>query len=123
MKMSNKVKTLICAYVRKEMPTEISRLASIARMDLLIGPYAATKDFEDGKPWPGFSIACDVISDWVNGIPDTLWVDLDCEMVSNSEPEGFYDGHEWIEPCTENVWCVERKQILGYVFKELGEYL
>ena len=122
--MNDKVKKLIRAHVRENMPDEIKRLASIARMDVLFGPYAAQDDFEDGKPYPGFVAATDQITAWLDAhAPRELWVDLEWDGIMDSEPKAYQDGDEWIEPCWEDICRVERKEILRATFGELAEYL
>ena len=84
------------------MPERIRRLANIATMDLYFGPYSAENldDDEERELYKSFHYALDEIKAWSNDLPGTLYVDLDCESASDSEPEGYTDDDtgEWIEP-------------------------
>lgn len=123
MSMHDKAKELLKAHVRKDMPDEIKRAVDYARADLNFGPAHAYPTLEDD---PGFSFegATTKIAAWLDDhAPSEVWVDMDCEMVCDKAPEGYYDGDEWIEPHTEDVHYFDRASIKRAVFGELAEYL
>lgn len=109
------------------MPEHIQRIANIATMDLYFGPYSADNldDDEERDLYKSFSQALDEIKTWANDLPATLYVDLDYDSVSESEPEGYTDDSgEYIEPYLENTWKLEGKDILKALFNaELVSYL
>jgi hypothetical protein len=123
MTIRDKAKELVKARVRKDMPDEIKTLVDYARADLNFGPAHAYPTLEED---PGFSFegATTKIATWLrDNAPSEVWVDMDCEMVGDREPEGYYDGDDWIEPCTEDTHYFDRADILRAAFGELAEYL
>lgn len=123
-----------------KLPEEVTRLANLASWDLWNGPIGPCDDYEDGKPYPGFSEACDVVSEWASdNLSDPLYVDDDCGMALESNP--FDDPCNWeyeldnpddaissglnaVYIGSKNVYELERKEQLQILFgKELAEYL
>jgi hypothetical protein len=122
MNTRKKVAELVRGYVRANMPEDLRRLSRLARFDVEGWLYAEQDDCE--APYPGFETAIDTVKAWLrDNVASELWVDLDCEMVFDRAPEGYYDGDEWIEPRTEDVYQVERRDIMRAAFGELGPYL
>lgn len=127
-KVQDKIKkTLREAY---PFPDEINQLANCLRQDLWYGPYPSGEDF-DGFSYPGFSKGVDTLKDWVEEhIPSEVWYDNDCEVVMESQPEeGYFEEgengeEEWFEYSMEEIWHVDREEILAYLFtSELAAYL
>lgn len=120
--LENKIKSIVAGHFRKDMPENVQRLAAYAYADLHFGP--AHNGLDPDAPFPGFEQACATVGVWVKeNVPSVAWVDLDCGMVFDSEPQGYYDGDEWIEPFMQDTYHIERKQILAYIFGDLSEYL
>jgi len=124
-KQQQQIHKLVSEHVLKDMPDDIQRLANIARMDVLYGPYATQEDYEDGKPYPGFESATTMIHAWVSdNVPSELWVDLSCDYVATSAAEGeMNEDGEYEEPYTDETFYVDKQEIKRAVFGELGEYV
>ncbi len=110
------------------IPEDMQRRANIATLDLHFGPYTADHlEPDEVALYPSFSDAIDTLKTWLDSAIDSeLWIDLDCDYVGTSEPEGYQDEEtgEYIEPYTENTWHLERRDILNALFnKELVSYL
>ena len=120
---SDKIRKLVGDHVRKDMPDEIKRLAAYARADLHFGPEH--NGLDPDAPFPGFESATVTIGTWArDNMPRELWVDVDCEEVLTSEPEGYYDGDEWIAPDTEHIYRMDSRDIKRAVFgSALAEYV
>jgi hypothetical protein len=100
----------------------VKRLAAYASADLHFGPVH--NGLDPDAPFPGFESATGTIGTWMrDNMPRELWVDLDCDMVWDREPEGYYEGDEWISPDTEHVYSVDYKEIKRAVFGDLAEYV
>lgn len=58
-------------------------------------------------------------------IPSVLYVDLDCDYVSSSAPEGYEDEEtgEYIEPYVENTYQLTKRDITKCLFGECASYL
>ena len=117
--MSKKLDNLIREHVLATLSEETQRLARLAWWDLMFGPMGPTDD--DGKPWPGFSVAVDTIRAELEA--GELWVDDDAGLVLTSEPEGFQDGDEWIEPSWEDYTHYSRREVMRATFGELAEHV
>lgn len=112
---------LVSAHVRANMPEEIKRLAAYARADLNFGPAHAGLDEEDR---PGFETATTQVAEWLrDNMPSEVWVDVGCDYVATSAPEGEEVDGEWQEPFTEETYHFERADILRAAFGELAEYV
>ena len=83
--------------------------------------------------------AADTLREFIDGLPSNLWVDDDCNAISETEPEGCwtpaddlglepdedgeYDGYEtdgdgnvWEEPFTENTYHCGASDIIAALF-------
>ena len=98
-----------------KVPPQIRELINMANSDLYFGPL-------DGEPgYIGFSNAIQAIRDWADEL-DTLYVQEWSGCVSLTEPEGEYDGDEYIDPLEYYVY--ERKDILRVILgRELISYI
>lgn len=125
MSLVNRANDIVDKWVEDQVPADIRRLVSMARFDLYYGPLEVgfRDEGDPNEPYPGFSEACDRISRCLEDIIEDVWVDMDCEDVSTSEPEGFYDGDEWIEPFLENVYHFDRGDVKRAYLGELASYL
>lgn len=64
---------------------DIRRLIRLANYDLYNGPIGEP---DDGKPWPGFSKACDIVKEYM---PDgDIWIDDQSDEIMDSEPNWWY---------------------------------
>ena len=103
-----------------ELPAEIARKIALLNSDLYFGPLYFNPEGEtcchmdEGAVPFNFSKAGDEVMDYLREeIPSTVYVDMDCEQVFDSEPQGYFDGDEddedaeWIEPYWENVYQVD----------------
>lgn len=72
---------------------ETQRLVTYAQADLWHGPIALSGDNgpDDGEPWPGFTAACNAISEALDDHMD-LWIDTTSDSVWSEEPG-------WERPC------------------------
>lgn len=122
----DKIKALVSAHVRADMPDEIKSLVRLALADLHFGPAHAYPAIDDAEieAFPGFESATLKISAWArDNMPSELWVDLDCEEVLTSAPQGEEVDGEWVEPYTAETCQLERADIKRAVFGELAEYV
>jgi hypothetical protein len=90
--MSNHDEILTAArvYLLKDSPRRVRALLSQATFDLWHGPHPAEDAEDDPNPetrYPGFSSACDELSDWFADAPSTVYVFEDCGNVSETKPE------------------------------------
>jgi hypothetical protein len=113
-------------YVNSLLDDETKRLVHLAAWDLYWGPVACSPEAhngpDDGKPWPGFSAACERIKEALDGLDD-LWVEGD--NVMTREPEGYTDNDtgEWVEPYLEETYRFPRREVLRVAFSALAEHL
>lgn len=113
---------LVSAYVRKDMPEDIKRLVAYARADLNFGPEH--NGLDPDEPFPGFETATTKLAAWLrDNMPSELWVDVGCDDIATSAPEGEEIDGEWQEPFLEETFHFERVDILRAAFGELEEYL
>jgi hypothetical protein len=121
-------------WAKKELaklPRKIRRLINQADFDLWYGPC-------QDKSWPGFITATKLIHAAIENIHcSDVWIDLQCEEIMTSEPQGFWDenpDHDpndadsekqvWVEPCWDDVYHVETFEVKRAMFgKELAHYL
>ena len=113
----------VSKLIRTHYPLDkdIQRLISLCTFDLYFGPLGDTDD--DGQPWPGFCASLDLIK---QGLPDIsdLWIDVQCDEVYETEPEGHEEDGEWYEPFWEDWYSVDMQEVLNIlVGKELAKYL
>lgn len=123
----------ILAILREAVPmTEVQRrMATLLYWDLYYGPltYCETcgvdhlDDCTCGDlKYPGFVMALDILAEVE--IPGDLWIDTFAGCVETREPEGFYDGDEYIEPNYEDYWHLDAKEIKRRIFgKEVADHL
>jgi hypothetical protein len=117
---------LVSEYVHKDMPEEIRLLVTLAKADLHFGPSHAypSIDEEVAATFPGFETACDKIGAWLDdNAPRELWVDLGCDFVATSAPEGEEMDGEWQEPYLDETIHMEWDDIKRAVVGELAEYV
>ena len=134
MKRTN-VDKVVEKYFKAKMPKDIAQLVAMAHWDLNFGPAHGYVDGESTAndstiEWPGFELACEHIKNWVHDeLPSEVWVDMDCDDVSEYAPEGYWEHADdqeekvWVEPNTENTYHLDRKEIKRAVFGELAEYI
>ena len=107
------------------MPTEVIRLVTTAGWDLYNGPPDDERD-NDGWKYPGFAQAVDIIREWADDIPSTVWIDTFAGGVSESAPEAWLDDATgaWVEPEWSD-WCqLERRDVLRLLMdRELASYI
>lgn len=101
-----------------ELPAEIARKINLLNSDLYFGPLYFNPEGEtcchmdEGATPFNFSKAGDEVMEYLREeIPNTVYVDMDCEQVFDNEPEGFFEDEDdedsWIEPYWENVYQVD----------------
>ena len=120
----NKLKELIRAYFK--MPEHVERLRNLANLDLYFGPLNDSQldDEWERQHYKGFSEALGTIQEWIDANVTDLWVDVDCDCVMTSEPEGYEDEGEWVEPYLETTYHVDMRTVKKYLLgKELGGYV
>lgn len=113
-------------YVRehfKEKIAPIQQLINCANFDLYFGPYPANEPIDSEFIYPGFPDAIHQINSAIDDIGE-VWVDYQCGYVTDKEPKGEEINGEWIEPCWEDWYHYERKDVLRVLIgKELHKYL
>ena len=117
-----KADKLVEDYIK--VPENIQFYINAANFDLYNGPRGIRSD--DKYEWRGFINACNIIREWFDKNDDNLWVDMDCESVSDKEPEGYTDKEtgEYYEPNLANIYLYERADIKEVLFgKELKGYI
>lgn len=103
-----------------DVPEDVQRLANLATSDLLWGPIGLDDDWER-ENYQSFKSACKRIGEYIDTLPSQIWVDVDCEVVMDSEPQGEEVEGEWIEPYWESIYLVNgRKEIVELL---LNNYL
>ena len=115
-------KKAIRTFYKPQLTDEIERLITLATYDLYFGPIGALDD--DGNPWPGFSRSCELISAAID--PSDLWVDLDAEYATDSEPEWGYDPDDEESTAQDpESWChFEARDVKRAIFgAELAGYV
>jgi len=117
--MQKRAQILLKNELSKDISPDIKELIDDARADLYDGISATSESY------PGFSTAVATIRNYLCDIlPMEAYVDMECEQVLSAMPESVFDGEEWIEACTENLYRFEGKEILAAVVgKELVNYL
>lgn len=126
----NKQSALVKAYVLEQLTPRTRRLAQLAWWDLYYGPLTSCDvcgvDHLDEcrceHRWPGFESATKEISKELDDLGD-LWVDIDCDHVTDREPQGEEIDGEWCEPFWEEIYHYTRRDALRAVFGELADYL
>lgn len=117
---------LVSAHVRESMPEEIKLLVTLAKADLHFGPSHAYPAIDEdvAAMFPGFEKATNTIKAWLDdNAPREVWVDLGCDYVATSAPEGEEIDGEWQEPYLEETIHFEWRDIKRAAFGELAEYL
>lgn len=97
---------ILAKYLEDKLPERVRRLITCANFDLYFGPYGVYEPDNDGFVYPGFVTASKEISEAISDLPSEVWVDVDCEQIYESEPQGYEDDEtgEYIEPYLENTW-------------------
>jgi len=93
-----------CEEQIRGLSPRIRHLVCAANLDLIYGPYSC-------DDYPGFTAACKEIASAIEGIIQDIWIDVNAEVVETSEPKGFHDGDEWIEPCWEDYVFLEARHV------------
>jgi hypothetical protein len=90
------------AYYTEKMSERERACAWFANLDLYFGPNSRP-DEGDINADLTFSKAVDELCAWWRDQPREVWLDMDCDHVSESEPEGWTDEEtgEFIEPAWE----------------------
>lgn len=118
--MENAVKRALetwCQAKKAELHPRINRLIALANWDLYHGPTMDgqddDEDADDGSKvvYPGFVNACREITAALDGIVQDVWVDIQTENVQTTEPQGYQDGEEWVEPDWEDYRLVDARQV------------
>ena len=131
MKRTN-VDTIVAKFFRAKMTEEIQRLSTLAYDDLYSGPLQGCDvcgadhccDCSCAVKWPGFSDAIDKVGAWASEmLPSEIWVDIDCEYISEYEPQGEEIDGEWQEPDLDSTYHVTLKEIKRAIFGEVAEYI
>jgi hypothetical protein len=137
---TKKLNKIINTYFSDKMPENVKRLGNLIYWDLMFGPLQGCDvcgadtcdDCLCATPWPGFTTATKLVSDWLDDQPSELWIDLNFDGVMESEPQPEYlssDCEErgcdpYLEPDYENVYYVDRKEIVAALFgKEVVGYI
>lgn len=126
------------------VPPNVQRMADRATFDLYFGPIGTEQDYEADEPYPGFSEACEVVTDWCDENLSEVWYDSDSGFVSDREPEGYQEectdcagsgeacfhdadsdeecatcagsGEEWFEPTWEYYYHFEVRDVKRALF-------
>lgn len=92
------------------IPENIRRLAALTAYSLYFGPLEPGYPEDPDFYYPGYCKALDTVKEWIeHNLPSEVWINLDCDYVSTSEPEGYYDDEtgEYIEPYLENTYHLD----------------
>jgi hypothetical protein len=114
MDRSDKAKSAVEKYFRELMPERLRRLKNMATHDLWYGPGANGDDEE----WPGYVEAVTELERWWGEHGGEVWVDMDCEMVFDTEPKPV-DEETGEEIFLESVYLFERRDAARAVFGRL----
>lgn len=81
---------LVRAWAAPRLGETFQDLANMAHADLWYGPYQAS-DYAEECPdrktvWTGFQRATHELASMLDTLPSKIWVDIDCEWVSEEEP-------------------------------------
>jgi hypothetical protein len=111
-------------YVRGKLTHETNKEASLARIDVMFGPYVGDNDpTSDWYNYPGFFTVCDHILRELEELGD-LWYESGSGEVSELEPEGYEDEDgNWIEPEWYRWTRYKTREWKCFAFGELGAYL
>jgi hypothetical protein len=129
-------------WKQEHLSEDVKKLIAQANFDLWYGSSGLEGEDEE-DPYPGFTTATETISDALEDMPSSLYIDEQSDYVSDSEPEGdkcegcegmgTYDDEEeskcldcngtgYIEP--EPYYLVERSDIRAALLgKELAPYI
>lgn len=128
-------KEIVLEYLKEKnllLTEEQEKIKRVATYDLYFGPIVSTDaDIDDllateGTEYRGFEWACEQLRSTYEALPSELYVDDECDFVSEKEPEGYLDEEtgEWIEPYLESTYLLTARDIREMVFgKELSQYL
>jgi hypothetical protein len=138
---------------KAKLHPRIKNLIAMAKWCLHYGPNMegqdAEEDSEDGTKvvWPGWEASLKEIKDATEDLIQDVWVDIDCEEVMTTEPQGYsedspdydpeYDVEEddpeyekvraeekvWVEPNWESISLVDARQVKHALLGELAEYV
>jgi hypothetical protein len=122
---------------RNKLSERVHFLISCAKWDLSFGPANGNELDTDEFTYPGWKRALDEIADGLESIHiDDIWINIQFEDVSTSEPEGCWlenpeydpndensEPQEWVEPDWEDIYHIDAKTVRRAIVGELSEYL
>lgn len=121
MNQDKQLRHALTEHFKQECNREFERAhkaASIASWELYFGP-ACTRRAEKR-----YFAALNRLEHFVEEYLSEFYIDLDCDYVSTSEPEGYTnDDGQWEEPFTENTWHLTRKEASKLLFGVCSEYI
>ena len=111
------------------LPDNIKEEITLCNHSLHHGPVYLDEDYdiaecfdENVRPHD-FSAGCTRIRDALDGVGD-VWVDEDANDVMTSEPQGFEEDGEWIEPPWEHIRHYDRREVIAQIVgRALAEYV
>lgn len=121
----NKYDKAIASHFRESWGNEIEKAHTFALHDLLYGPLDADTKESEGYPedW-NFSVCVDILREWANAYVHEAWLDVHCDCVLYSEPEGFIDEDGTPhEPFWEDFVYYDIRAVKRAVFGEVAEYV
>jgi len=69
---------------------KLQKLINALWFNLMYGPYPlGDVQWEIGAFYPGWSLGCSIVQEFLDKMPKTLWVDLDSVYISETEPEQY----------------------------------
>lgn len=95
------------------------RAANGANCNIYVGPESNYRS--DKRYFAQLNRVRRFIDDYLHD----CYVDLDCDYISEKEPEGELDAEtgEYIEPYTENTYFVSASEVAEILFGECSKYL
>lgn len=135
--MSNLVETttkeVLESYVKNALGADYPRfqnLSSLLRTDLFMGPIYYIDEQGDPRFWGDEPEADNNWAEWsfvdavqelrqlLGHMSNHIYVDVDSGSYSTSEPVGYEEDGEWIEPCWESIYEVQVTDVVGTTLKE-----
>lgn len=107
------------------MPAAVKQQLAGANMDLYGGPLSKADARAEGiRGWKGFSHAAREIKSWGEDNLERVWYDQNAGIVETSEPQGFEDDGEWVEPFLEDYFEYDLRAVKRIVFgSELAQHI
>lgn len=118
-----KYDSTVKAFFTERMNEREHACVLLATLDLYIGPTSLDEDSPHKDLT--FEKACNELCAWWQDQPHEVWLDMDCDHVSESEPEGWTDEEtgEWQEQAWESWMHFDARSIKREVFGVLAEYV